>query len=96
MRNNIIALIIISIVLFTIFNTKFRELFIDDNYMLLPEEVNIVCGRTCCATGWPTGIVEDERHLGINPGDLGTKFLPSNQSCITGMMDGCVCIPNEE
>jgi hypothetical protein len=86
--NNIIALLIICFVLFFIYNKNFHELFTD--YMILPEEANIICARSCCISGWPTGIAED-----IPMDQIGTQYIPTGESCITGTMDGCVCKLNK-
>lgn len=100
MINNIIGLIIILFVLYIIYNRQNREKFIDEtiddnfagqDYMLNPEESNIVCSRSCCAKTWPTGIEVDDTIYGVKPSDIGTKFTSSDQFCTDGYTEGCVC-----
>ena len=52
---------------------------------------SIICAKSCCHSGWPNSIELDETIYGIKPGDMGTKYRASSNTCNNGFTTGCVC-----
>lgn len=91
------AIIIIYFIMNYIFNNKSlkqSEKFY--NYSNATTTVSgrpetIICGKSCCFSGWPNTIPLDESLVGIKPSDMGIKFRATNLTCNNGFTTGCVC-----
>jgi hypothetical protein len=97
-----IIIVLIIIIFFINFKYSLFNYNSSEKFNNLPSDYNgfttqsagqgtLLCAKSCCSSGWPSSIDLDESILGINPGDMGTKFSATNLKCNNGFTTGCVC-----
>lgn len=82
--------IILLLVVFFVFVLYYNNIETFTNFMILPEQQNVVCAMSCCHHNWMT-IDIDDSNIGVNKKDIGTKYLRTGIMCDNGISNGCIC-----